>query len=377
MLKPMSSFSYKALATGGNAHQSVSTPEDYKRLFFGLVEQSVAGVYLIQDSVLIYVNQTFAHMCGTTRDRLIGRELHEVAPVAQRQELQVQYERRLRGESPEARFTVQVTPRDGRARHIEIHGTRIDFGGKPAVVGVGTDITEREQQHQELLQSAAMMAELVSHIDNVREEERTRIAMELHDAIGGMLTALKFDISRISKRLQLLDPHEADIHQQRMELQHVANQALELTQETITSVRQISEDLSPSALQHLGIVAALSDDLAIFQSRYGVQCQLNKTGDAHSVSEQHTVDVYRIFQEALTNISKHAHASTVVVSLTLNNDAFSLEIQDDGVGYDSSITKAGAYGILSMKERARKIGGRLYITSNPEQGTSLRLSVPA
>lgn len=376
MLKTMSAFSYRQ-ASDGTSGQPLSSPEDYERLFFGLVEQSVAGVYLIQDSVLIYVNETFAQMCGTTRDRLMGKSLHDVAPAAQKQALMSQYERRLRGESPDARFTVQVTPRDGRVRYIEIHGTRIDFGGRPAVVGVGTDITEREQQHQELVQSSLVMADLVSHIDNVREEERTRIAMELHDAVGGMLTALKFDVSRISKRLQFLDPHAPDLNEQKLQLQTIVTTALDLAQETITAVRQISEDLSPSALQHLGIVAAISDDLELFQTRYGVVCHLDTDASANDLPEQYTADVYRLFQEALTNISKHANASKVRVELTLKDGSFRFGIHDDGIGYDSSLPKPGAYGVLSMKERARKIGGRLSIESVPGQGTSVQLSLPA
>lgn len=352
--------------------------ENYKKLFNGLVEQSVAGVYLLQDSVLTYVNETFASMCGIPRSRLMGRSLYDVAPTDQREALLAQYGRRLRGEAPDARFIVRAQPRNGKLRLIEIHGTLIDYEGKPAVVGVGIDITEREQKHEELQRSEVMLSDLLSHIDTVREDERIRISMELHDAIGGMLTAVKFDIARTRKRVQQLiaDTHQLSL----LEPQHHINEALHettlLIQETIVAVRQISEDLRPSVLQHFGIAVAIANDLKRFEKRYNILCTFEEPKAMMALSDATASDLYRIFQEAMNNIAKHAMASRASIRLDIQDQHLTLDVIDDGCGIVDDASKSKRYGIMGMKERARRLSGNVMISAVPSGGTHLSVRLP-
>src|SRR5699024_6911305 len=178
---------------------------NYRYLFEGLIEQSVAGIYLLQNDMLIYVNDAFATMCGTTRDKLMGKPLERIAPRQQRKALVAQYHRRLRGEDPESTFIVHVRPRgQEKTRSIEIHGRLITYKGLPAVIGVGIDITLRLERQKELEAARTKLRELLTHTQKIRDEERLEISMELHDAVGGMLSALRFDLIRMDKRIEQL-----------------------------------------------------------------------------------------------------------------------------------------------------------------------------
>lgn len=356
--------------------------ENYKYLFDGLVEQSVAGVYLLQDGVLTYVNETFARMCGTQREKLQGKPLSAIAPSEQRVALQEQYERRLRGDDPASRFIVRVTPRTGAMRLIEIHGTRISFLGGYAVVGVGIDITEREQKEQELRQSEQRLTALLSHVGTAIEDERLRISMELHDAIGGMLTATKFDVSRAQRYIQQLmaDTVSPELQAQEKKIGETLLGVTQLIQETISAVRQISEGLRPSVLQHFGITAAIANDLKQFQTRYNIACTFNDPVLPFVLDGGMASDLYRIFQEAMTNIAKHASATQVTVCLNVSDGEMILEITDNGCGIpDAMLATTKGYGVLGMKERARRHGGELSIESPVGAGSqvSVRLPVPA
>ena len=349
---------------------------NYRLLFEGLIEQSVAGIYLLQHDHLIYVNEAFARLCGVPREKLIGRPLARVAPPQQRDSLMRQYERRLAGSDKDSTFTVHLQLPDGQARAIEIHGRLIDFRGQPAVIGVGIDATLRLQRQEELQQSKAALAELVSHIESVREAERQRIAMELHDAVGGMLSALKFDISRLARNIGKTLPGDAH-RDPRAHLERQVAECLGLVQDTIATVRQISEDLHPSALPHLGLPAAIANHLRQFEARYGVACRHEPEAGELGLDMDATGHLYRIFQESLTNVAKHAQASEVWVRLGRDGDEVLLSVRNNGLGMADNGQRPGAYGLLGMRERARRMGGTLSVEPAAGGGTLLTVRIPA
>ncbi|WP_033534717.1 PAS domain-containing sensor histidine kinase [Bordetella trematum] len=344
---------------------------NYRLLFEGLIEQSVAGIYLLQNAHLVYVNDAFARLCGVPREKLVGRPLAKVAPPQQRDSLLKQYERRLTGDK-DSTFTVRLQLPGGGERALEIHGRRIDFNGEPAVIGVGIDATERLQRQAELQQSRAALAELVNHIETLREAERQRFAMELHDAVGGMLSALKFDLSRLSRQLHKTPDEPA----QAQRLTQMMGQCLSLLQDTITTVRQISEDLHPSALPHLGLPVAIENHLRQFETRYGLICHYRKQPAPLALDADAMAHLYRIFQESLTNVAKHAQARHVWVTLEHDGGALELTVRDDGVGLPQAQPRPGSYGLMGMRERARLLGGTLALEPAPDGGTCLRLRLP-
>ncbi|MFM0210681.1 PAS domain S-box protein [Paraburkholderia sediminicola] len=356
--------------------------DDYEVPFKGIVEQSIAGIYILQDGRFRYVNETFAHMCGLKREQLLGAKLSDVANPEQLAALMSEYARKIKG-GPSERFVIRRTL-SRRPGCFEIHGTRVIFHGRPAIVGVGIDITERERQRMELVEASKRLQELVTSANDVRENERNRVARELHDVIGGMLTALKFDLSRLSNGIETVNrsftpgSEPASAGPPALAASAVtAAQALQLTQETIEAVRAISEGLRPGALDHLGLCDTLSLDLIRFERRYGIAVRFQTTGLAYRINRNTEIGIYRIFQEAMTNIARHAKATEVNVSLAWDADRVELAIADNGLGFESdAVGLEGHLGLLGMKERARELEGKLLLGTGPRSGACVKLCVP-
>lgn len=357
--------------------------DDYEVPFKGIVEQSIAGIYILQDGRFRYVNETFAHMCGIRRDQLMGAKLCDVANPQQAAALLAQYERRIQGKSPGERFIIHRTSQR-RPGSFEIHGTRVLFHGRPAIVGVGIDITEQERQRQELIAASGRLQELVADANSVREKERNRVARELHDVLGGMLTAIKFDLSRLSwgiERLSTrpsLQSEELSARESTLiALTSTASQLIELTQDTVEAVRSISEGLRPGALGHLGLPDTISQSLERFQRRYGIATRMRSNGVPCSLDRNTEIGVYRIFQESLTNVARHSKATEVTVTLAWNEAELSVQIADNGLGFDAAaIPYDGHLGLLGMQERARELGGRVEFGTGPKSGACIRIVVP-
>lgn len=356
---------------------------DYEVPFKGIVEQAIAGIYILQDGRFQYVNETFAHMCGLRREKLMGARLCDVANPQQAAALMSQYERSIQGEAQRMRFVIQRTSLR-RPGSFEIHGTPVIFHGRPAIVGVGIDITEQETQRHELLVASSRLQELVANANCVRENERHRVARELHDVIGGMLTAIKFDLSRLSWRIQRLSAQASDKGAAPNSPDHVVanlgatvEQLMQLTQETVEAVRNISDGLRPGALDHLALADTLQYSLDQFQSRYGIRTQLHKPKECRHLPRDTEVVIYRIFQESLTNVARHSKATDVSVTLSMNQYELSLEIADNGLGFGSEQAPGkGHLGLLGMQERARELGGRIDYGTGPKSGACIRLTVP-
>lgn len=357
--------------------------DDYEIPFKGIVEQSLAGIYIIQDEKYYYVNETFAAICGLTPLEMIGTHFIKYAVSEEAESLQALYERRIRGELPEAHFTLTVQKPDSKLGSIEIHGKTILLHGRPAIVGVGVDVTERQRKFEELEESRARLRELMSALNTAREKERTWVAQELHDGIGGMLSALKFDITRLSWKFaelenDLADGKKIELGQQEIiPLVEAADQLLTLTQEAIHGIRKISEGLRPMALDHFGLLEAISLDLQRFQKRYGIQCYFRTRAKDLSINSHQEVGIYRIFQEAMTNIARHSRATEVRVHLIVDKKNVILDILDNGVGLSAPSNQTKSMGLLGMQERAQDLSGALEIRKSMSQGgTRILLRVP-
>ncbi|HMO48633.1 MAG TPA: PAS domain-containing sensor histidine kinase [Rubrivivax sp.] len=356
---------------------------DYEEPFKGLVEQSIAGIFILQDGRFHYVNETFARMCGLKREKLIGADLRNVAPPDQAAEMVERYERRQRGEAPDERYIVRRTSRR-RPGSFELHSTPVIYRGRPAMVGVGIDITEQERQKAELVAASQRLQELVANANSVREKERARVAQELHDVVGGMLTAVKFDASRLSMGLQQLQERSgvaaagtASKAPALASLSATATQVIQLIQDTIEAVRTISEGLRPGVLDHLGLQDTLVQELQRFEQRYGIHCRFDTAGPVQPLDKDREIGIYRIFQEALTNVARHSKATQLRVSLIWSAQELALEVADNGLGLTGGPPPAGKrLGQLGMRERARELAGRLELGAGPQAGTSVQLRVP-
>jgi len=224
------------------------------------------------------------------------------------------------------------------------------------VISAIRDISARKE-------AEAALRELAAHRDAVREEERKRIAGEIHDELGSLMTALKMDVSLLRMELDDKSPAQMRVAQMR-----------ELIERTIHVVRQVATQLRPAAL-NLGLVPALEWLIEDFGRRTGLDSTF--TADAEVVMDDaHATAVFRIVQESLTNIARHAGASRVHVSLVCADEALDLTVTDDGRGFDAAALGATSFGLFGIRERARNLGGRANVVSVPGHGTRLNIWIP-
>lgn len=201
----------------------------------------------------------------------------------------------------------------------------------------------------------------------MREEERKRIAMEIHDELGQLLMALKMDISLLEMRLGLAEYLQAE-----QKLSEMRN----LVERTIGTVRHVANHLRPVALNY-GIVAALEWLTDDFSLRNDAACRLHVRGQEPTLTDEEATAVLRIAQESLTNVARHAGASDVNVALTTTADGITLAISDNGRGFNLGVSRRGySYGLVGMSERARLLGATFGIRSAPGAGTTISISIP-
>jgi two-component system sensor histidine kinase UhpB len=238
-------------------------------------------------------------------------------------------------------------------------------GGGVQWDGIMTNITDSKVEQLEVTGSRARLAELTAHIEQVKEQERTRIAREIHDDLGGNLTAIKMALSMLTARLPADQPLLAE------KVAYVDA----LVDRTIDAVHRISLDLRPSTLD-LGIVDALEWQAREFEKQAGIACVFRAGEKDIELDPDHATALFRIFQEALTNIAKHAGATRVSVDLRHQRQHLSLTICDNGRGVGpADRLKPNSFGLRGMSERARALGGRLTLSAAPGGGTMVVVKI--
>jgi PAS domain S-box-containing protein len=239
-------------------------------------------------------------------------------------------------------------------------------GNVISILGISRDITERIRAEEELRGSHARLRKLSAHLQSITEEERTRIAREVHDELGQVLTALKMDTAWLAKRLPSGN----------QELHDKAGNMLKLIDDVIQSVKRICTELRPTLLDHLGISAAIEWQAEEFRKRTGLDLDLH----LYSVFAGKHVStmLFRVLQEALTNVSRHAQATKVKVMLRKEGPNIIMRITDNGKGIKREhLRKPQSFGLLGMKERVHSIGGSFSIRGIRNGGTSIKVTVPA
>jgi PAS domain S-box-containing protein len=260
---------------------------------------------------------------------------------------------------------------DGTVRWIRDRAFPVlDASGKVIrVAGVAEDVTARKESEDRLRVTTEQLRALSANLTSAREEEGRRIARELHDELGGSLSAIKWDLERLATGLD--DQSVQDLSAIKRRLSALAGTVAG----TAETVRRIASELRPSMLDDLGLVDAIEWHAQEFERRTGIACQVDRAGTAGAPPSTATA-IFRIFQEALTNILRHSQASIVDVNVSSTDDAFELVVRDDGVGMVSADTPQPGLGIVGMRERAALIGATLEVISGLDQGTVIRLCVP-
>lgn len=237
--------------------------------------------------------------------------------------------------------------------------TRVQLEQKLAVQ------VERDRLEDEVKTRTAQLTELAQHLQTAREDERSRLARELHDELGALLTAAKLDAARLKARLGTMSPEVAE---RLLHLNKLLNDGIALK-------RQIIENLRPSSLSNLGLAAALEIITSEFATASGLRLHVELAPTDLSPSGELTT--YRLVQEALTNIAKYAKATEVWVNLSQHERTVTIAVRDNGCGFDTSVPRQAAHGLLGMRYRVEAEGGEMTLVSEPGTGTSIEARLPA
>ena len=278
---------------------------------------------------------------------------------------------------------VNGTPYEQEERHRRADGTYRWFLARGVPLhdaegrivrwyGTNTDIEDRKCAEQMLRDSHSRLRALSARLQSVREEEAARIAREIHDDLGQKLTGLKMDLRRAERKIEGLESSPAV-----NSLLDMIVSATELVQGITAGVQEIAANLRPEMLDKLGLVAALHYENQRFQKRTGILCEVCLPETELNLSTEVSTALFRIFQECLTNIARHAHAMKAAAALKLEDGWVALRVADNGCGItEAEITSPESLGLLGMKERAALLGGEIVFHRGPEGGTIVTVRLP-
>lgn len=260
--------------------------------------------------------------------------------------------------------------RDGAVVWVEHHNVPIydDAGRLIAIEGIGRDITQMLAVKSRLVLSEMQLRELAKKLQNLREEERTSLARELHDELGQLLTCVRIDLDRIVTAARRGATGDVEM------LVTGASNAIDVATDT---VRRLSRELRPPALDQLGLVAAIEMEAAAVQRRSGIRFRISSPSTALQLDNEQSTAVFRIVQEAFTNIVRHSRASAVRIRIRMMKRIFRLEIHDNGRGITpAELAAPQSLGLLGMRERAHMVRGAVMITGDSGAGTRLVIAIP-
>ena len=335
----------------------------YRTLF-----ESIQDAILVADTDrrIVAMNPAFEKLFGYRADEMIGSFTRVLYAN------ESDYERvgeNLRSLPNEANFISIVTFRTKQGQSFRgetnIFHLRDDQGAITGLVGIIRDVTHELENRAELDQKRRDLERLSAQLIGAQETERARIARELHDELGGILTALYFDVSWLHDHVG--DPPV---------LGKVATMGEQIERAT-KRVREVARDLRPQVIDDFGLVPAIEDLLSEFSGRFGIDGHLSVDSREIELHRDLDINIYRIVQEALTNVARHSGASRVDLRLRLDNGTITAEIHDDGRGAsDEELQSTTSLGIVGMRERAEMMGGTLTIDTSVGEGTTVRACIP-
>ena len=339
------------------------TEEEYK----AFIENTLMGIFIHQDGRYVYVNKRFSKIHGYAPEELIGKRHLLLTHPNQRKTIKKRTDKRLKGEYVPIRYEVRRIRKDRKIIWCEVMTARIQYKGRPAIMGNIIDISQRKQAEEELKISGQQLRDLSAYLQSSREQERTSIAREVHDDLGQALTALKMDLFWLEKRLP---KDQEPLIEKTKSMEKLLDTAIE-------SVERIITQLRPGILDDLGLAEAIEWQTVDFQSRTGVKCKLNLDLVDTVFEKEHSTAIFRIVQEALTNVWRHANATMVSISLKKKSGELKLEVKDNGKGIPKKkISHPKSFGLMGIRERAHVLGGKSNIKAARNKGTTVTITIP-
>jgi two-component system sensor histidine kinase UhpB len=347
------------------AKQVLRQSEEQLRLFIDTIPTMAWTVR--PDGAVDFINQRWLDYTGLSFEEEIEQPTRAVHPEDLPRVMEKWLPELAAGESFE--YEMRLRRADGEYRWFLVRTVpmRDDLGDIVKWFGTSTEIEDRKQAEDALRRSLDDLRALAARLQSVREEERTRVARQIHDELGQALTGIKLESAYLIRDL----PAEAKQHSIR------ASSIAKLADETIQAVRRIATELRPGILDDLGLAAAVEWVAQEFQARTGTKVQLTLPVVDLAIDRERSTALFRILQEILTNVARHANATQVNVRLVKERGSLILEAHDNGKGVTKEELSAGrSLGILGMRERALLLGGDLAVWGSPAEGTTVFVRVP-
>jgi PAS domain S-box-containing protein len=362
-LRAIRSGEVDAIVVNRQGKEKVFTLKGADHTYRVFVERMNEGAAVLSsDHTVLHCNGRFARFLGEGLQSVIGSSMLDLVWPDDHPKL-VALLRRAAQRNCRGEIRLQSRKGAPLSVHLSLNPLRLD--STRAVCLIASDLSEIKRAEQELRASSEQLRNLAAHLLSVREEERARISREVHDELGQSLTAVKMDLAWLAGRLpQRNGPIVKRIRATR-----------QLADSIIQSIRRISTELRPAVLD-LGLAAAVEWQVQEFQARSGIQCTVRLLAREEVASNASTA-MFRIFQETLTNVARHAKATRAEVVLQKQRDRLVLLIRDNGRGFDQadpSLSKS--LGLLGMRERAAILGGKVNISSAPGKGTTVSAWIP-
>jgi PAS domain S-box-containing protein len=320
----------------------------------------------IPERKFLDVNPAAIEFYGYSKEEFLSMNIFDITVAEINDDLILKSYSNANGYASQGGIWEQVK-KDGSTAKINMISHDIVYEGKIAKLVLASDETDKIAAEENLKKSHEDLRQLATHLEHIRESERTYMAREIHDELGQQLTGLKMDISWLNRKIKSTDE---DVLQK-------LKDTIQLIDKTVITVRRIATQLRPSILDDLGLVAAMEWQSEEFEKRSEIRTIFNTNAGNLEVSADIATGIFRIFQESLTNVLRHADATAVYPSLNVSDNNLELVVEDNGKGFNTSDIKSKrTLGLLGMKERVLIMGGTYQISSEPGHGTLVRIIVP-
>lgn len=330
------------------------------------IETMLDGFILAdEEGNIIEVNPSYCKLTGYTREELTHMNINSIESTLSKEAIDQRIQEMLKKKS--IQFETRHRAKDGSLIDLEVSISIMTFDNKPLVAAFLKDITARKKAEEEKNIASEQMRQLTAHLLSIREEERLRIGREIHDDLGQQLTAIKMDIAWLEKKI----PEDS------ADLKSKFKNIIYLLDSSNKSIRRILSELRPGILDEYGLIDAMEWHGKQFTENTGIPVKIHANDMKIKLSEEINTCIYRVFQESLTNVARYASAKTVQIFVEYTDHVISINIEDDGVGFNPSRSQPKkTFGILGMKERVRSLNGTFELESIIGKGTKVYFSLP-